>query len=469
MKAIYTFILLTIFQFAVAQDIDSTIVFETEQVADFKKQTILEEYQVPYENDIELKRLFRLGTSGNIQPGFIFGRSDFYLSLQETPFDWEGLQPSTVSFMQRIGKVNAVMVGVGGGSGGLQGSRLDVALGFRKYVGIKEEIENKRQKFNFTGKYIGLEGNWSFVSPSNFPVYSLLVPLYLPYQDLNKEIGLVYGLQLRGFLDIYLKAGLKQVRQAEVLESERIRLSDNPSLIPFVSVNSFLSISQEVFMKKRIANCDFLNCERQVDHLLKLDLNRSLYLDPIQGRVRFDVAYEQRLGKSNFSISPSLQGELGYRQNYSIYRGPYVSESDFPISVGGTGLGGFGEFSNYSSDTFYEANTFGSARLDMRYYAFKKKEVLSGKSGQNFNGFYFNTYTSASYRPVARSLKERFSGMIAQDYQIAFGVGLGYQKKIGSKYFYDAFLSLNRIDQRFPNFSNFNNNITIGTKFGFAK
>lgn len=61
MKYLFPIIILFSVQSAVAQDIDSTIVFETEQVVDFEKQTLLKEFQIPYNQDVDRKRLIRLG------------------------------------------------------------------------------------------------------------------------------------------------------------------------------------------------------------------------------------------------------------------------------------------------------------------------------------------------------------------------------------------------------------------------
>lgn len=97
MKTIYTFILLIIFQFAVAQDIDSTTVFETEQVSEFKKQTIVDEFLVPYEADEDVTRMFRIGLSSSFSGGFYAQR------IGSTNF---------IDFQTKVGIANSIGVGV---------------------------------------------------------------------------------------------------------------------------------------------------------------------------------------------------------------------------------------------------------------------------------------------------------------------------------------------------------------------
>lgn len=53
-------------QSVAAQDIDSTLVVETEEVVEFQKQSLLKEFQIPYEQDVDRKRLIRLGIQSEV-------------------------------------------------------------------------------------------------------------------------------------------------------------------------------------------------------------------------------------------------------------------------------------------------------------------------------------------------------------------------------------------------------------------
>lgn len=458
MKAIYTFLLLTIFQFAVAQDIDSTIVFETEQLSEFKKQTILEEYQVPYSTDKDVKRMLRIGINEGLFLPFIDP------SLNQLPFE--------VSYLRRAGANSALMIGLTGSYGELNGTYVNLRLGYRKYLKSKTNI-SEHTNFNFTGKYVGVEGVIELTAlPNSLDIrnqYSVINSvLNLPYYDSKTQLSAVYGLQLGGAFDFAVKAGVKYVGKGEVGKDFLLQYN-NPTLLPFISTNSLLSLSIGGGKKKLRDDCDFLNCNRQANQLLKLDLSQLIYLDPFMGNINIGGAYERRIGKSNFTSN--TYGRIGVS-----YISRYENKLNYqPETPPENPFGSIGSFNlpYYNNVSTYDFTLNSSIGTELRFYPLKKREILNGKSAQNLNGLYFKVFAELSYNSISyyqRLADERFgnSSIKRNPLNYEYGVGLGYQKKVGSKYFYDVFVDYRKNNSRITQFRN-NAGLQFGARFGIAQ
>ncbi len=459
MKLIYFVLAVSFAQLVYAQDIDSTVSFETEEVKEFRKQTILEEYQIPYSVDKDVKRLLRIGVNEGLFLPFIDP------SLNQLPFE--------ISYLRKAGANSALMVGLTGSYGEVNGTYINLRLGYRKY--LKSEtgvLENSN--FNFTGRYLGVEGvieltalpNSLAIRNQNSLVNSFL---NLPYYDSKTQLSAVYGLQLGGAFDFAVKAGVKYIGAGKVGEDFVLRF-DNPSILPFISTNSLLSLSIGGGKKKLKDDCDFLNCNRQTDQLLKLDLGRLIYLDPFMGNINIGGAYERRIGNSNFSSNTYASIGITYMKRFEN-KFDYEPETP-PVHPFG-GAGGFGAgFPYYNPESAYDFTFNNSIGTELRFYPFKKREILNGKSAQNLNGLYIKAVAELSYNSsnyLQRLAEERFTNVVRfSPFVFDYGVGLGYQKKVGSKYFYDVF-----VDYRKTNNIRFGpdgrTSLQFGTRFGIAK
>jgi hypothetical protein len=124
MKTIQLLVLLFLLQFTHAQEVDSTLVFETEEVAEFKKQTLLKEFQIPYQQDVDRKRLLRLGVQ------------------TESAYSGAG-SPLFIDFHQKIGMQNSISAGVSLGSGNADEPLLHSKVEFRHFIGMRSRIERQ--------------------------------------------------------------------------------------------------------------------------------------------------------------------------------------------------------------------------------------------------------------------------------------------------------------------------------------
>lgn len=459
MKAIYTFTLLFLLQSVYSQEIDSTIVFETEQVAEFKRQTILEEYQIPYSTDKNVKRLLRIGINEGLFLPFIDP------SLNQLPFE--------VSYLRRAGANSALMIGLTGSYGELNGTYVNLRLGYRKYLKSKTNI-SENTNVNFTGRYVGVEGVIELTAlPNSLDIrnqYSVInSALNLPYYDSKTQLSAVYGLQLGGAFDFAVKVGVKYVGKGEVGKDFLLQYN-NPTLLPFISTNSLLSLSIGGGKKTLKDDCDFLNCNRQANQLLKLDLSQLIYLDPFMGNINIGGAYERRIGKSNFTSN--TYGRIGVSY-ISRFENKLNYQPETPPENPFGGIGGGFNLPYYNNASTYDFTLNGSIGTELRFYPLKKREILNGKSAQNLNGLYFKVFGELSYNSIPyyqRLAAERFGNAVRQPKPFIFdyGVGLGFQKKVGSKYFYDVFIDYKKTNnQRFS--PQDQTSFQFGSRFGIAK
>lgn len=442
--------MLFLVQFAVAQDIDSTIVFETEQVVEFQKQTIVEEYYNLYDSNTNIKRILRIGINEN---------STGTRSYQKSTFPFE------VSFLNKVGKNSAILVGLTGSRGLFSYVSINAQVGFRKFI---SSVRHSKE-FAFTGNYIGIQ---SSIDLSNFPKAtfihgssSSLQAGNLPYYDSRSTVGVLYGLQLGGTFDLAIQAGVKRVGRGKVDEYSVIDY-DNSRLIPFFSTNSLLSFSLNDGNKSIKPTCEFLNCNRLTNQLLKLDISNLVYLDPFMGNLSIGGAFEKRILQSNFSFNVYSQLNLGYTRGYDQKINHVPSDSiDYGI-YGITPVIFYNPTSYF--DFTYNAN-FGS---ELRYYPLKRREINNGKSVQNFNGFYIKTLAEFKLSTLSKhedylilyySSRNNIKSVVFE-----YGGGIGYQKKVGSKYYYDLFIDSRKTDSpniQFKDIVSFN----VGSRFGIAK
>lgn len=431
---------------ATAQSADTTLSFATENVPEFKRQTILEEFQVPYEQDVERKRLLRLGIQSEAAYATRF--SSFF-----------------TDFHQKVGKQNSLLIGVALGNGSADRIAVYSKFEFRRFVGMKSRIEGKTQKNNFNGNYFGISFmNGRHILTSDTGFSSTKLGIFLNSRNLqNRNIySVVYGTQLGGLFDFALQAGVKEMKPAYI-DNEGLIIHEDPTkgykFSPFIGTRASLSYSFKD--KGGSLNCDFINCFREVNSVWKFTVNDLFYVDFQQADININAAYEKRIGKSSFSSNSNFMISGGLRTRFTptgnsvkIIRNPtgfYDEQLTVPTYLSTREIIGNGTLRYVQ---------------DIKYYLFQKREITRAKTVQNLNGFYIKGSAALNLGRNELDLFEK-KNMNKQFFQ-EFGLGLGLQKLIGSKYFMDYSATFYPITNNSSG-DNFGSTFYLKLNFGLVK
>jgi hypothetical protein len=220
----------------------------------------------------------------------------------------------------------------------------------RWYHDMQKRIKAGRSANNFGGRYLGLEAG---ILNNNLITDS--------WDD--RRISLRYGMQQRflrnGYFDVSIGAGFSQ--GSTVLKHST-----------FFSTDQRVSVGLAAFLPKfrntaQNSNlCDVLHCQDEQFKMLKINI-----FDVIEFRsngvvynleLRPNVAYEQKLGRSPFSVELALEG-LYDRGKYQYYNS--IDQKVYTNQI--------------TSATW-------NATGELRWYYNMRKRLLSGKSGNNLSG-----------------------------------------------------------------------------------
>ena len=228
-----------------------------------------------------------------------------------------------------------------------------VAVEGRWYHDMKKRIKDGRSANNFGGRYLGLEGTWSNNNQ-----------LTDNWDD--KRVALRYGLQQRflrnGYFDISIGAGVSQ--GSPILKRST-----------YFSTDQRVSVGLAAFLPKfrngaQNGNlCDVLHCQDEQYNMWKVNIfdvvafrsNGIVY----NLELRPNIAYEQKLGRSPFSVELAVDAVF----NTGKYRYYYLLDQK--------------EYSNRITSATWDATG------ELRWYYNMRKRMLNGKSGNNLSGSFF--------------------------------------------------------------------------------
>lgn len=225
----------------------------------------------------------------------------------------------------------------------------------RWYHDMKKRINSGRSANNFGGRYLALNSSfWDNSSSASF-------------LD-NRVITLRYGLQQRvlsrGYFDVSIGAGISNYYSGST-KSTVFSIDQSVSL----GIGNFLSgrfRSANKPSNKDGGICEILHCQDEQSKMIKFSLldlvefqaNGDIY----NLQLRPNIAFEQKIGQSPFSIELALDGEYSVDQNQS--------------------------FSVFDQKNY--TNRIASANWNItgeaKWYYSMRKRILSGRSGNNLSG-----------------------------------------------------------------------------------
>jgi hypothetical protein len=440
MKRLLTFFLI-IRLAATAQD-STSISFSTETMDEFRKQSLMDEYERAFGGDRKVNTRLRVG-------------------LLDSPHSKYNPVLPFIHLEQRIG--SKLSIGLGGvlstredhfyRVGELNGhgfNELKVSL----FTEIRYYFEGNR---SLSGNYTGLE--FKQFRRTESLKYGLLSPYISRIYYLNNQYTLNVGKQFGSLLDVGLQAGFKDIFKPELDESGFVIWGGmlKKSFTPFVGLYSKISLGVDVPFNKGRQNeaCEFVNCFTEFSHLFKVNLSNLFYIDPYIQNLKIDVAYEQKLWNLPLSVSIDLITRVNNERNYH------------PTGMKAVRSGNELLLPTYENQrknqTLFDLNS----TLQMRYYFLQKRAIAKGKAVENLSGVYgglFYTQFMKADDPL-KFIRLSFNWEPAPDYpKFTTGLVLGLQKKILKNYYYDFSIKYNATYRDSPVYTRFNQDI----KFGYA-
>ena len=236
-------------------------------------------------------------------------------------------------------------------------SKISIQPEVRWYYRMKKQVKKGIQASNLAGPYLGLNYRWAHyrkdvVQNSVNNVYGGLLML-----------GIQHRLFKYGYFDLGYGVG--------VTRPEKDPANDNPALFSSaLRVQLGFALSGSKQQSAKAGNyCEFLRCFREERRMFKLDLLNLVDFYGYQGYQRVflrpNLAFEQKIGQSAYSIESQLNLELGYSHTKSIYTTiPYTG-------------------------TFVDLEWV----IQPRHYFQMKRNIAKGKAGNNLNGLYWGLHT----------------------------------------------------------------------------
>lgn len=295
---------------------------------------------------------------------------------------------------------------------------------------MADRVNNKIQRKNFNGRYVefayGYSPSEGIFNNSEFAVK--LINRVRTYDGSNLKFS--YGVQLAELVDFSLSAGLFSYNKLSVGADgtlEELAEKNSPgNFMPYISTNSMFTIG--VDNAKANSNCDFMNCYRAEDELLKIGFNRLFYADLDNILLNGSVGYEKRIGSSFFTVGTNINLGIGWVKQFE-FSGDSTTSS---LSWG----------YEYQSPIFINKisrNFAGNIHISeqLRYYAGQKKKIAQGRAARNLSGGYL--VTEGAYQLVLdNNFTEQTQFAINErSSKFRLGLGGGFQKVVGSRYYLD--------------------------------
>lgn len=301
----------------------------------------------------------------------------------------------------------------------------------RWFIGMSRKIRTGKGADNLSGNYIGL-----FYRLETIP-YGFIAD-GPDYTIFNNYGGLKFGMQRRifnrWFFDFSVGLGLQSVESLNY-DGQGNYLSSNIDIDPHLHYDLGIGLAFGGAKKgDGSSNCTIFRCFEEEKSLWKvnlIDLVRHIGIEGVEGRA--NIAYEQKLGESSFSINTEADA------SYEFYPGIGTREFIFAEDTATVNLG-------------YKIGTVG-LETGIRYYYNQKKKIASGESGNNLSGNYYGL----------RTRLDRSSEAVSLSIMPTFGM----QRRLFKNGYLNFEIGIGR-ETEGPNFSQLFNDFSIDVDVGFA-
>ncbi len=371
MKIMKKLIILLAMSFSLHAQTDSTkVTFSEEKVEKFEKTTLIDEYEKAFGGNRMVKSGLRVFAT---DPGLL---NSNLLGIQ---------------LEKKIGKSFSLIAEAGYMFNmNTSQSSLEGSMEARYYFNMKNRIKNGLQKSNITGNYIAIKYQ---VFENEIPNYYRMVNLLgSRYQVIGgfvdgiflekSNISLKFGKQFGNTLNLGFQFGVKK---GYIIDQSNSYKDYGKNKFPF-----FVSMQNQVGFGLLSPNerskskdyCEFLKCNFNNKDLFKLNINNTLYIDKSTQDIKLDLAFEQKIANSAFSINSNLFQGL---KNWKISEISHYKDTTF-VSPDGTEYKG--NIAVFSQRKYNNLNYEIGLKEQLRYYIGQKKKILAGKQGNNLNGLY---------------------------------------------------------------------------------
>ena len=295
MKIMKKLIILLAMSFSLHAQTDSTkVTFSEEKVEKFEKTTLIDEYEKAFGGNRMVKSGLRVFAT---DPGLL---NSNLLGIQ---------------LEKKIGKSFSLIAEAGYMFNmNTSQSSLEGSMEARYYFNMKNRIKNGLQKSNITGNYIAIKYQ---VFENEIPNYYRMVNLLgSRYQVIGgfvdgiflekSNISLKFGKQFGNTLNLGFQFGVKK---GYIIDQSNSYKDYGKNKFPF-----FVSMQNQVGFGLLSPNerskskdyCEFLKCNFNNKDLFKLNINNTLYIDKSTQDIKLDLAFEQKIANSAFSINSNL-------------------------------------------------------------------------------------------------------------------------------------------------------------------
>jgi hypothetical protein len=314
-------------------------------------------------------RLFRTRTPAkwmfkmNLAQTFLFGDND-----PQTGVEYK------ISPAFSVGAYYGMRLGRQGDGGWLH--PLSLAVEGRWYHDMKKRISAGRSANNFGGKYLALEAG-IVNSPEAAESWD------------ERRIALRYGLQQRfmrnGYFDVSIGAGISN--PSPIFRSSTFSIDQRVS----VGLAAFLPRPKTTTASSDL--CEVLHCQDEQYSMLKIDVFDIFRFwsngDNFFFSLRPNIAYEQKIGRSPFSV------ELDLAARYDRVRYPTFTDIRF-------------------------ASAYWNATGEVKWYYNMRKRILNGRSGNNLSGAFIGLQLERN-NLIKRSVNYSSDGSGVFDFSVVTG------------------------------------------------
>ena len=423
MKKIIIFLSISLSLHAQIDSLKTT--FSEEKVEKFEKTTLIDEYDKAFGGNRVVKRALRFRIE---EP-----KNSTFTGLSS-------------QFEQKLNTNMSVIGSFYGGYSSRLGFNYNLSMEGRWYYQMKNRIALEKQKANVTGNFISIKAKHDMPGVTDQPSVKVLsLNTFQTSSDINpvyiykNSLSLQWGKQLGNNIEFGLSTGLKQGREffstiTDYSNSNQLRepITVTNKIIPYFSTFTQVGLG---FMfpkkaKEAIKNCEFIKCNYAVNNMFKLNLNDAIYMDKYVQKIKTDLGYEHRIGKSNITINAFISVGLS---NFKVRE--VLLFKDTTVIVNDRSFKTY--LPSYGKRNINDLSLNFSETTQLRYYIRKKENAT-----RNLNGWYtgvensirFNKFYKNNSYPgyaIKGNRNTSFSGIMGYQTQTSLGTYVDFTASIG--------------------------------------
>jgi hypothetical protein len=343
----------------------------------------------------------------------------------------------TLAFERKISQANSIEIAA------QTRNFLTIQAELRHYINMKERIKQGLAANNTSGSYFSIAAKqsvlpYSKIYQSNFDNIKPEFPTWIdaPLEGpsfFQLNWGNQQWMANRTILDFSINAGLLRTRSYKENTSQLVKEVRNyTGISPFIaSTLRYGMWFNDIKTKATTDKCEVLRCFDEEHSLLKINLSELFYLSKNSQQFKGNIAFEQKLGSSPFSINFDASTFSFYSKR--VYSTPSVQNlrADGAKSV----------FNQIDSK-----GTINSLMLQSRYYLWQKNRVASGNGVDNLTGLYAAAFVGFSQNKTQGGGFDRETSIIktynknTKSYRL--GASVGIQSRLSKRGFLDAGLMM---------------------------